>query len=471
MPDLVSSALAAPRESRRIEFKQGFDPASPGEWCELIKDIVALANSGGGIIVFGLDSRGTPTMTPVKSVLAVDPADLTNRIFRYTGCVDFDVEIRELQKGSSSLAGFIIPAAPTPLAFEKPGTYDIGGGKQKAAFGVGTVYFRHGSKSEPATTDDFRSVAGRIADHVRREWARGIRKVVSAPAGSQVVMVQRTGPERRSPHGRIRLSDNPDAVPVILTRDPNRTDGVFIHEEISDGIFDEINNVVDANRALAKGQRRFMLGPNLYYRIYAERQHVHDASKQSSLLAHAAVAEMYAPSLYWIGYMPDQEAAAAYSELFLNPKSPQIHALVRMSILLGQEFCGWLLGKWKRKWAKHPQPPSFYFTFQQMCDEASGADFRAVAARLSPVKIVQCRGEQPITVAELLKNEATASALLSRACILVFEGRREERSIARDLDYIAYGRLVRGRAKGLSEAIISTVGHREPGDFADAATA
>jgi hypothetical protein len=212
-----------------------------------------------------------------------------------------------------------------------------------------------------------------------------------------------------------------------------------------------------------------------------------------------AIAELYAPSLYWIGYLSDQEAAASYCELFLNPKSPQIHALVRMSILLGEEFCGWLLGKWKRKWAKHPQPPSFYFTFQQMCDEASGADFRSVAARLSPAKVIQCHGEQQITVAEALKtlvphyiapitpyvikgasasavcgsfpDDARTSGLLSRACMLVFEGHREERSIARDLDYIVYGRLVRGRSTGLSNAIVSTVGHRVPGDFADAATA
>jgi hypothetical protein len=120
MPDLVSSALAATRESRRIEFKQSFDPASAGEWCELIKDIVALANSGGGIIVFGLDSRGTPTTTPVKSVLAVDPADLTNRMFRYTGCADFDIEIRQLQKAGISLAHSLSPLRRRRLPLRDP---------------------------------------------------------------------------------------------------------------------------------------------------------------------------------------------------------------------------------------------------------------------------------------------------------------------------------------------------------------
>ena len=94
--------------------------------------------------MFGLDSRRAPTASPVNSVLAIDPAALTIRIFRYTGYADLDIEIRQLEKGGMSLAAFVVPVTPTPLAIEKPGTYDIGSGKQKNAFPVGAVYFRHG---------------------------------------------------------------------------------------------------------------------------------------------------------------------------------------------------------------------------------------------------------------------------------------------------------------------------------------
>ncbi len=264
MPDLIASALAATRESRQIEFKQSFDSTSPGEWCELIKDIVALANSGGGIIVFGLDSRGSPTIPPARSVLNIDPADITNRIFKYTGFADFDVEIRELQKGGSSLCAFLITGALVPLVFAKPGTYDAGGGKQKVAFGVGTVYFRHGSKSEPGTTDDLRILISRRVDRLRKEWAKDIRKVVQAPAGSQVLMVHPGKRGRTTPSGNIRLTNDPGGVPVILTRDTSRTDAILVREEIIDGIFDEINNVVDANRALANPTSAVEVTPQLF---------------------------------------------------------------------------------------------------------------------------------------------------------------------------------------------------------------
>jgi predicted HTH transcriptional regulator len=78
MTDLITKALTAKRESKHVEFKQSFDPISPGEWCELIKDIAAIANSGGGIVVFGLDNLGVPTGGSLDAVAKLDPAEIAN---------------------------------------------------------------------------------------------------------------------------------------------------------------------------------------------------------------------------------------------------------------------------------------------------------------------------------------------------------------------------------------------------------
>ena len=61
MTDLISKALAATSESKHIEFKQSFDPNSQANWCEIVKDIVAIAISGGGVMIFGLTSSGEPS--------------------------------------------------------------------------------------------------------------------------------------------------------------------------------------------------------------------------------------------------------------------------------------------------------------------------------------------------------------------------------------------------------------------------
>jgi Schlafen, AlbA_2 len=273
MPDLIQRALTAKRESKYIEFKDKFDPNSSGDWCEIVKDIVAIANSGGGIIIFGLDSSGTPTGSSVSAITQVAPADLGNRIAKYTGPVQLEFETIELKKQGQRLPDFVVQAVSIPVVFQKPGTYDIGAGKQKTAFSVGTVYFRHGAKSEPGNSDDIRAVIERQLGSIRKSWIKNVRKVVQAPQGSQIITVRPSGQSggASSVSPTLRAVKDPKATPVLLTRDREKATGVFVHESVSEGIFDEINNVIDANRALARGQRRFFLGQPIYYRIYAEK--------------------------------------------------------------------------------------------------------------------------------------------------------------------------------------------------------
>jgi hypothetical protein len=253
MADLIQKALNAKRESKQVEFKQGFDPNAPGEWCELIKDIVAIANSGGGIIVFGLESNGSPTRQFIDSIVSIDPADFANKLSKYTGPIVPEFEIQFLKKKGHKLTAFVIQTVSIPIIFQKPGTYDIGAGKQRTAFGMGTMYFRHGAKSEPGNSEDIRYVIERQLEQIRKSWFKGFRKVVHSPPGSQIVTLQTISKKNTSTllADKVRSVNDPNAIPVRLTRDKSIATGSFVHEEISDAIFDEINNVVDANRILS----------------------------------------------------------------------------------------------------------------------------------------------------------------------------------------------------------------------------
>ena len=300
MNDLIEKALTAKRESKHVEFKQSFDPNSAGEWCELIKDLAAIANSGGGIIVFGLDNVGTPTGGMIDRITALDPADIANKLSKYTGSVDFEFEIRSLEKTGHKLAAFVMQPVLVPLVFQKPGTYDIGSGKQRTAFSMGTVYFRHGAKSEPGTSEDIRRVIERHVERIRRSWIKGVRKVVQAPHGSQIVAVHSASNRgHQLLPTTVRAVNDPTAIPIRLTRDPALASGSFVYEEVSDGIFDEINNVIDANQVLAQGRKDFFLGQPVYYRIYAERHHVRQSEEALSLLLCNGVVDFYAPALFW----------------------------------------------------------------------------------------------------------------------------------------------------------------------------
>jgi hypothetical protein len=175
------------RESAILEFKRGFDLTSGESTCETIKDIIAMANSGGGVIVFGVEDNGDHSeLFDCTYLLGLDLADLTNRVARYTGGQFSDFELVEVTRRGRAHAAMLIGEADVPIIFTKPGTYDVGGGKQKAAFGQGTIYFRHGAKSEPGSRDDLAKWRDRELERIRLAWKSGMRTVVEAPLGHVV---------------------------------------------------------------------------------------------------------------------------------------------------------------------------------------------------------------------------------------------------------------------------------------------
>lgn len=468
MVDIVKKALTAKRESKHVEFKQGFEPNSARAWCELVKDLVAIANSGGGIIVFGLDNFGEPTGEPVEAITSIDPAEIGNKILKYTGLVDFEFEIRPLEKKRSKLVAFLVHPVSVPLVFEKPGTYDIGGGEQRNAFSVGTVYFRHGAKSEPGTSDDIRRIIERQLEHIRKTWVKGVRKVVQAPAGSQILTVATNGPNTHPLlAAKVRAVNDPNAIAVRLTRDPAIASGSFIHEEVSDALFNEINNVIDANRILAKGQKQFFLGQEVYYRIYAERRHVRQPEETLALLFRNGIVDFYAPACFWALLLPDKFITDIIVELFLYPTTRHAHNLMRIAFVLGTDFSKWLFTKWYARWKNDPQPPSCYWTLKQTLKKLNDTNALLFAGKVSPTTSIEVEGEKPMLANSILANPRQAEGLLSNACMKIFQGDKAYKSTARDLDYLVYGQEIQKRAPALAKKVITVLGDRKAGAILD----
>lgn len=466
MSDLINRALKAKRESKYIEFKQGFDPALQGDWCEIIKDVVALANSGGGILVFGLDSYGTPTANDLNAIRKIDPADIANKISKYTGPTQLEVEIHELKKLGHSLLAIVVGAVALPIVFEKPGAYEDVSKRTKTAFNVGTIYFRHGAKSEPGNSNDIRTALERQLEAIRKVWLSGVRKVVQAPAGSQVVTVLPTGRVGNTALSTtVRVVADSNATPVILTRDRSKAVGSLVHEEVSEQIFEEINNVVDANRILAKGNNKFCLGQPIYYRIYAEREHVANNHDNVAILLNSGMCEFYAPFLHWAVLTADKAVAKAIVQLYLQPRSPGIHSLVRLAPLLGSSFCKWLWDGWHRKWKDHPQPPSFYWSFKQIIPKIGTTDPRLLSARINSTTLLEIDGGTAFQAASILDRPELVSSALSSVCMRMFASNDSEaRALARRLDYFAYGSEIQRRASAIADATKMLVGTQEAGD-------
>jgi hypothetical protein len=211
LDDIVSNAANAKRESKYIDFKESVNLEQTRDWCEIVKDVVAMANSGGGCILFGVKNNGVSSNWNVDPILSLDPALITDKINKYTGDQFSEFDIRALTRNDKKIAAFVIDAAQHPLIFTRPGTYDIGDGKQGNAFAQGTIYFRHGAKSEPGNSKDLMGYIDRRVDEIRKSWLGNIRKVVQAPQGHKISILP----------PNVFESDDPSAVPIRITDDPH----------------------------------------------------------------------------------------------------------------------------------------------------------------------------------------------------------------------------------------------------------
>lgn len=208
--DALLRALSRNSEADDVDFKSTFDASASRDWLELIKDIAAFANSGGGYILVGLNDDGAPSGVDVSGLLSVDIADIANRLHKYFGHHFTGVELIQTQKESNEICAIRIPATRIPIVFTRVGEIELTDGKKKTVFALGTVYFRHGTKSEPGTSDDLRQFLERELEFTRRSWLDGIATVVEAPAGSRFAVL----PPEGYPTGAA------GSLPMQLTSDP-----------------------------------------------------------------------------------------------------------------------------------------------------------------------------------------------------------------------------------------------------------
>jgi hypothetical protein len=204
----LSRAAEAKRSSKRVELDEGFDPQAPGVWLELVRDVAAMANSGGGVVVLDGD---------------VEEEQLHEELARYAEPEFESFEVRDIKRAGRPATAIVVEGvANTPLVFSRTGRYRNADGDEHVAFARGGLYFRHGAKSEPATGADVRDFIKRQLDATRSQWLANIRQVMHAPDGAEVAVIETA---ERDDEGRptlIRLTTDPHA-PLYGQVDPDRS--------------------------------------------------------------------------------------------------------------------------------------------------------------------------------------------------------------------------------------------------------
>ena len=199
---LLERAARAQRESKRVAFAEDFDAAHEGDWIELVKDVVALANSGGGVVV-------------------VDEADLVRdeirvRLERYAEPRFDRFELHSLRRRNMPVTAVIVDDVEgIPLVFTQEGRC-----ADHVAFTRGGLFFRHGSKSEAATGEDIRAFIRRQLDATRHQWLGNIRAVMHAPGGAEIAVIETAERDEEGRPTLIRLTTDPSA-PLYGQIDPD----------------------------------------------------------------------------------------------------------------------------------------------------------------------------------------------------------------------------------------------------------
>ncbi len=109
-------------ETQRLEFKEAKNQYDFGKLC---KYCVALANEGGGVLLFGIEDK--PPRKVVGSQAVNDPVGMAEKLFTAVG---FRVDIEAVQHPDGLVVVFHIPSRPRGTAYHLAGQYLMRSGEE-----------------------------------------------------------------------------------------------------------------------------------------------------------------------------------------------------------------------------------------------------------------------------------------------------------------------------------------------------
>jgi hypothetical protein len=206
----LDRAAKATRSSKRVALRDAVD------YVDLVRDVAAMANSGGGVIV-------------LDGVAGVDEELLHERLSEYAEPEFEGFEVEPVSRdGRPSVAVVVEGVRNAPLVFTQTGRVD-----GHVAFVRGGLYFRHGAKSEAATGEDVQEFIRRQLEATRTQWLANIRQVMHAPDGAEVAVIETAERDEEGRPTLIRLTTDPHA-PLYGQVDPDQSHPYRQKEVISE---------------------------------------------------------------------------------------------------------------------------------------------------------------------------------------------------------------------------------------------
>lgn len=157
--------LELAEENENNEVKSHFDWSQEGQQFDILKTIVAFANTAGGTIHIEAFSCPAPKL---------DSARIDDFINKYVSPPLHGISSNIENDGSCKIS--VQPSVYGPHVIKQGGNYIING-NPKPAFYPGQIYVRHSSKSEPATGEDIQKIIRESVSSWLEKLGQAISKI------------------------------------------------------------------------------------------------------------------------------------------------------------------------------------------------------------------------------------------------------------------------------------------------------
>ena len=427
-------------EPVNVELKREFDN-SKRSWLELLPHVVAMANTGGGTLVFGVDKDGNRTGINASLLQAFDPGNVSNKLCSFTSA-RVSTSYQELLF-EGNLFGFMeISASDRLVVFDSDGNYQSPDGKPGRAFIAGVVYTRVPGSTRAAQQADLDSLIDRLVQvKISRILAR-IEHVAHAPLESDLIMsrvedrsrgviIEKSTPVRIVPESNNRtLQLTPLNVQVVA----DDSDSISVSEILDSRMpFTSVDAELQTQlRLWRQSDINHRVSRSFLCKLYLHRRDV-TISPEAAEMCFISAGYNRGYPMFWASQMDRQKLRTLIDRELVHSKS-------RMTETLPFAVCVFL---WKdRQILSKPSSKTRIRLkarniVSNLLNFSSYSEFVSGARRGGTMFDVDGR-QQSIT--SLLANRAMAESVFERLVELDYQGKCNDklRSFAHRLDVIVH---------------------------------
>ena len=185
-----TEADAANGEATHMDLKADMDVRSEKARLELAKDVMAMANSGGGKIRIGYTATEAPGVGQ-EVVSFLDGARVSDLVNKYVSPTRISVghEIQAFGEGRFGVVLIVEGIKRYPAVVSREGQARLPSGKTVSVFEPGDIYFRHGAKTEKCTYEDLVDVFERTRQDLADTLKDYVSQLVRLPEGERPVLM------------------------------------------------------------------------------------------------------------------------------------------------------------------------------------------------------------------------------------------------------------------------------------------